>query len=206
MTPQAVILDIGNVLIEWNPERFYDAQLGQAERRRFMAETQIHAMNLEVDRGADLLAAATQLAQDHPAWAKQIMQWHDRWIEFATPEIAHSVRLMHALRRRGVPVFALSNFGASTFQIACRTYPFLQEFDRSYISAHLGLIKPDPQIYAWVERDCGIAPEALLFSDDRPENIEAAKSRGWQAHLFDGPEGWAHTLVKAGLLSEKDAK
>ena len=53
MTIEAVVLDIGNVLIEWNPERFYDARLGADRRRRFFEQTRIHEMNLEVDRGAD---------------------------------------------------------------------------------------------------------------------------------------------------------
>ena len=31
MTIKAVVFDIGNVLIEWQPERFYDAEIGEAE-------------------------------------------------------------------------------------------------------------------------------------------------------------------------------
>ncbi len=49
--PQAVIFDIGNVLIEWNPERYYDSQLGEAERRRLFAEVPLTQMNLDIDAG-----------------------------------------------------------------------------------------------------------------------------------------------------------
>ena len=38
MTPQAVVFDIGNVLIEWQPERFYDAEIGADRRRALFAE------------------------------------------------------------------------------------------------------------------------------------------------------------------------
>lgn len=38
MPVKAVVFDIGNVLIKWNPERFYDARLGVAERKRLFAE------------------------------------------------------------------------------------------------------------------------------------------------------------------------
>jgi hypothetical protein len=51
-------------------------------------------------------------------------------------------------------------------------------------------MKPDPAIYRIVEEDCGIAPGALLFADDKRANVDAAAARGWQGHLFDGPEGW----------------
>lgn len=66
------------------------------------------------------------------------------------------------------------------------------------------MIKPDPQIFARVEADCGIAPGALLFTDDRADNIAAARERHWQVHLFDGPAGLAARLVAAGLLTEKE--
>ena len=67
------------------------------------------------------------------------------------------------------------------------------------------VIKPDPEIYRRVEQDCGIAPERLLFADDKAENIEAAAARGWQVHHFVTPQGWAARLVAAGLLDEGEA-
>ncbi len=53
--------------------------------------------------------------------------------------------------------------------------------------------------------DKGIAPERLLFTDDRPNNIATAARRGWQVHLFEGPKGWADRLVAAGLLTPGEA-
>lgn len=132
--------------------------------------------------------------------------WHDRWIEMATPAIDHSVRLLRALRAAGVPVFALTNFGIQTFEIAEPVYPFLGEFDRRYISGHMGVIKPEKEIYEQVEADCGVPPGALLFTDDRIDNINMAAARGWQTHLFEGPQGWADRLVAHGLLKEENAR
>ena len=131
--------------------------------------------------------------------------WHDRWIDLTGPKIDHSVRLLRALRAAGVPVFALTNFGIQTFAIAEPVYPFLGEFDRRYISGHMGVIKPGAEIYAQVEADCGVPPKGLLFADDRIDNINMAAARGWQTHLFEGPQGWADRLVAEGLLSEQAA-
>lgn len=203
--PEAVVFDIGNVLIEWQPERFYDLKLGEAGRRRLFAEVDLHGMNLGVDEGADFNASVAGLAAAHPAHRDAILMWRDHWLEMCSPEIPHSVRLLAALRARGVPVFALSNFGAATFEIARARYPFLDHFDRRFVSAHLKVMKPDARIYEIVEAEAGIAPEALLFADDRPENIEAAAARGWRTHLFEGPEGWAKRLVAEGLLTEEEA-
>ena len=127
------------------------------------------------------------------------------WIELASPAIDHSVRLQRALRNKGIQVFSLTNFGIQSFAYAATHYPFLNEFDRQFISGHMKVIKPDPVIYRLVEENCGIEPEALLFTDDRTDNIDMAASRGWQTHLFQSPQGWADALVAHGLLNKDEA-
>ena len=201
----AVIFDIGNVLIEWQPERFYDSVIGPDRRRAMFAAIDLHGINDVVDRGGHFRDTIHAAADANPDWRDEVLMWHDRWIDMATPTIDHSVRLLRALRAQGVPVFALTNFGIQTFEIAEPVYPFLGEFDRRYISGHMGVIKPEPQIYEMVEQDCGLDPATLLFADDRIDNINAAAARGWQVHLFDGPQGWADRLVSAGLLTKEAA-
>lgn len=205
MTPQAVIFDIGNVLIEWQPERYYDSVIGEERRKEMFASVDLHGMNDKVDLGGNFTEVIYATAEEYPAFREEIRMWHDNWIELATPVIDHSLRLLRALRAKGVPVFALTNFGIQSFDYAETQYPFLGEFDRRYISGHMGVIKPDPRIYEMVEQDCGVAPEALLFADDRTDNVNLALSRGWQAHLFEGPQGWADELVAKGLLTESEA-
>jgi 2-haloacid dehalogenase len=205
MQTDAVVFDIGNVLIEWQPERFYDAAIGPDRRRAMFGTVDLHAMNDRVDRGEHFTETIYATADTYPDWRAEIRMWHDRWIELARPEIPRSIRLLRALRRKGVPVFSLTNFGIQSFDHAATHYPFLREFDRQYISGHFRVIKPDPKIYEIVETDSGIAPDALLFTDDRAENIDMAASRGWQTHLFEGPEGWAARLVATGLLTPEEA-
>jgi len=204
--PRAVIFDIGKVLIEWDPEGFFDRAIGPAARRALFAEVDLHGMNLDIDRGAPFRETVYGLADRHPGHAAAIRMWHDRWIEMASPEIPGSVALLRALRARGVPVFALTNFGVGSFGVAEAAYPFLGMFDRRYVSGQLRLMKPEPAIYAHVEADCGLPPDTLLFADDRPENVAAAAARGWRTHLFDGPEGWAGRLVAEGLLPPAEAR
>lgn len=205
MQAEAVIFDIGNVLIEWHPERFYDAEVGQEAREKLFAEVDLHGMNDRVDMGHDFRETIYGTADTYPHHRDLVRMWHDRWLELARPAIPQSVRLMRALRARGVPVFALTNFGIGSFELAQTEYDFLSEFDRAYVSGRMGVIKPDERIYEMVEADCGIAPEKLLFTDDRADNIAAAAARGWQTHLFEGPDGWAARLVEAGLLERAEA-
>lgn len=205
MTVDAVIFDIGNVLIEWQPEKYYDRVYGQDRREALFAAVDLHAMNERIDQGHPFKETIYDTADQYPEWATEIRDWHDKWIELAAPAIPHSVRLLRTLWLRQIPVFTLTNFGAENFIYAQTQYEFLNDFDRFYVSGRLKVTKPNPAIYEAVEADCGIAPERLLFTDDRAENIEAAAARGWQTHLFEGPQGWADCLVQKGLLLPKEA-
>ena len=202
---EAVIFDIGNVLIEWNPERYYDRVIGESRRKSLFAEVDLHGMNERIDLGADFTRTIYETADQHADWRDEMRQWHDNWVELAEPVIEGSVHLMRALRRNGVPVFALTNFGIGSFAVAENEYPFLAEFDRRYISGHMGVVKPGPAIYQMLENDCKIAPERLLFADDRQENVAAAQTRGWQGHLFERAQGWAARLIAEELLSVHEA-
>ncbi len=190
LRPDAVIFDIGNVLIRWQPEQHYDRWIGPERRRAMFAAVDLHFMNELMDRGGDFRDTIYETAAQYPEFEQEIRWWHDRWRELASPQIDLSIATLHALKRRGVPVFALSNFGVGSFAQSELDYDFLQEFDRRYISGHMKTTKPSAKIYQMLEEDCGIAPERLLFTDDRTDNIATAKARGWQTHLFQDPRLW----------------
>ena len=205
MTIKAVIFDIGNVLIEWQPERFYDSVIGEERRKAMFAEVDLHGMNELVDLGHPFKETIYKTADEFSDWTPEIQMWHERWIEMASPVIDHSVHLMRTLQSKGIPVFSLTNFGIQSYDYAATKYPFLREFDKDFISGHMAVTKPDPKIYQMLEDGCGLSGDALLFADDRTDNIEAAKARGWQTHLFEGPQGWADSLVSHGLLTKAEA-
>jgi 2-haloacid dehalogenase len=205
MQPEAVVFDIGNVLTHWQPEAFYDRVIGEARRRALFAEVDLHHMNALVDDGALFRETIYDWAHRHPDWGPEIRMWYDRWIELASPRIDGSIALLRALRAKGVPVFALTNFGSYSYDEARDKLDFLNEFDREYVSGRLFVSKPEPRIYQIVEEDSGIPPDRLIFTDDRADNITAAARRGWRTHQFETWQGWARRLVAEDLLTEEEA-
>jgi 2-haloacid dehalogenase len=205
MTVKAVVFDIGRVLIGWDPEGFYDRVIGPDRRERLFAEVPLHAMNLGLDNGDPWRASVAALADRHPDWRAEVMLWHDRWIEMTGPVIDHSVRLLRALKARGLPVYGLTNFGGESFRFATPRYPFFAEFDGVAVSGDLRVMKPDPAIYAVIEGLSRLTGPALLFTDDNPANIAAAGLRGWKTHLFTTPAPFAARLLSEGLLTESEA-
>jgi 2-haloacid dehalogenase len=206
MTIDAVIFDIGNVLVEWHPLREFDRLIGEARRKDLFANVDLMGMNDRVDLGADMPTLVRELAEAHPEYSDEVLLWEKHWLDMLSPDIPHSARMLRALRAKGVPTYALSNFGTGTLALADRHFPILTEFDHRFVSGHLALMKPDPAIYAHVEQTLPqFAPHSLFFIDDRADNIAAAQARGWQGHLFEHPEGLAERLVQEGLLSAAEA-
>ena len=200
----AVVFDIGNVLIEWQPQKFYDRSIGEPRRRAFFEAVDMYTMHDGVDRGEPFRDTVYAFAEEHPEWSAEIRMWHDNWNDIADTPIPQSVAVLRALRAKGIPVFALSNFGIESFDLSERAHPFLKEFDQRYISGHMGVIKPDPTIYEMMEAECGVAPERMIFADDRADNIAAAAARGWHTHLFTDTQGWADRLIAEGLLEQQE--
>ncbi len=201
---KAVVFDIGNVLVEWHPEDAFDRAIGEERRRALFADVDLDAMNARVDMGEEIADVVRETAERYPAYHDDILLWDSNWLDMFHPPIPGAITLLRAVRAKGIPTFALSNFGTSTLALADKHFPVLTEFDRRFVSGHLRMMKPDPAIYAHVEAETGFAPEALLFTDDKPENIDAAAARGWATHLFEGAQGLANKLFAEGVLHPSD--
>lgn len=72
-------------------------------------------------------------------------------------------------------------------------------FDAMHYAADLGCAKPDAAFFRAIEARTGFAPTELALLDDRPANIEGARSCGWAAALWHGTCSLAAVLVVLGL-------
>ncbi|EMI19608.1 HAD-superfamily hydrolase, subfamily IA, variant 3 [Rhodopirellula maiorica SM1] len=69
------------------------------------------------------------------------------------------------------------------------------------LSCEVSSMKPDGGIYQVAEKLAGVAPEAILFLDDKPENVAAAIDRGWKAVQCFGGEQAVDALKKYGVIA-----
>jgi len=198
--PSAIVFDIGNVLVNWDTDLLYAHLLPDVSARQSLfEEAGLDEMNLSVDRGAPFRETIYATADKFPHHADLIRAWHDRWAEMFTPRIDGSWEILRSLRAAGWPVYALSNFGRESFELGEQMYPELAEFDKRFISAHLGVIKPEARIYEILEEHTGLSGAELFFIDDRADNIAAAKERGWQGYQFGTPTGLKAALADCGV-------
>lgn len=96
-----------------------------------------------------------------------------------------SIEVLHDLHSGGTRIALLSNAGFD-FGDPFRRAPFAQYFEQVFVSAELGLLKPDPEIYRYVAGELGITPAEMVFIDNKKVNVEGAESIGVTGHHFVG--------------------
>ena len=100
-----------------------------------------------------------------------------------------TVALLQRLRHAGRRLHFLSNMPQPYAVQLERTHDFLGSFESGVFSARVGMLKPEPEIYAYAARYFGAEPSELLFIDDVPANVSAARQAGWQAlHFVDAAD------------------
>lgn len=65
-----------------------------------------------------------------------------------------------------------------------KRYGFTSMVDLAIYSHEEGIHKPDPRIFAIASERLGVPPAEIVFLDDVPANVEAARAVGLQAVLF----------------------
>lgn len=83
----------------------------------------------------------------------------------------------------------LSNAWDDLRPLLVKVWKIAEVFDHIFISAEMGLAKPDPRIYQAVVTELGREPSELVFVDDFIENVQAAREAGWNAVHFRSREG-----------------
>lgn len=184
--PKAVVFDVGNVLIEWDPRHLYRKLLpDEAAVERFLAEICPPEWNLAQDAGRSWADGVAEAVARHPDQAVLIEAFDRRWRETVPGPIDANVALLRSLRTSGLPVFAITNFSAEKWAECLERFDFLTLFDDAVVSAHERLVKPDPRIYEVLFdrqlRPRGLAPADALFLDDSPANVAASEALGMPA-------------------------
>ncbi|MDO5677779.1 MAG: HAD family phosphatase [Propionibacteriaceae bacterium] len=109
-------------------------------------------------------------------------------------------QLLRDCRAAGVTVAVLSNSPHAMQQAADKAV-WRADVDHLYISATLGAIKPQPEIYLGAQAELGLKPEEIAFIDDKPANVKAAQALGWHGHVWVSDHDTRRWLEELGVLS-----
>lgn len=196
----AVIFDIGNVLLDWDARRVY-RPLGMSddEIAAFFKRVGFEAWNLEQDRGRSFADGIEALAEQFPQDRDLITRYDSHWIDSISGPIQGTVDILVSLIDQAVPIHAITNFSAEKFPGEVERWPFLAQFDVTVVSGDEKLIKPDPAIYHTLLERAQLAAERAVFIDDSPKNVEGARAVGMHAIHFTSPSDLREALRSFAL-------
>ncbi len=201
-TVDAVVFDLGGVLIDWNPRHLYRQLFAdEDEMEQFLATICTLEWHAAHDRGEDMAESCAALAAAHPAHADLIMAWVERTEDMIAGAIDDTVAILAELKARGIRLYVLSNMEPHTFPVRLERFEFLRWFDDHVISGYEGLIKPDPAIFHRLLDRFGLEPARTVFIDDSAPNVEAARRIGIDAIRFESPAQLRAELSARGILT-----
>lgn len=201
MNPTTVVFDLGGVLIDWDPRHLYRKIFDdEGEMEKFLAEVCHSQWNIRQDAGRPIAEAVAERTALFPDRAGLIAAFYGRWEEMLNGAVEGTVEILLALKDKGPPLYALTNWSAETFPKALKVFDFLHLFEDIVVSGREKMIKPDAAIYRRLLDRNGLRAGECLFIDDSAKNVEGAMAVGMQAVHYLSPEQLRLDLERLELL------
>jgi 2-haloacid dehalogenase len=198
----AVVFDIGRVIVEWDLRILIRKLIADdAEVEHVYAHVVSPEWHFRHDAGVPLAEMIPARIAEFPQYEAVIRAYATRFTETIPGAVPGTIELIEALDQRGLPLYAVTNFGAEFWPAFRAEWPVLDRFRDIVVSGVERIAKPEPAIYRIAAERFGHPPERMLFIDDNRDNVEAARALGWQAHHFTDAETLARDLRARRLLS-----
>jgi putative hydrolase of the HAD superfamily len=180
-----VIMDLGGVMLEWNPDQLLTPiQPDPVLRKQLRASIFGPEWKL-FDRGhlteAELVDRLVISTGQTPDEILRIVEA----VRGALLEKTETVKLVRALHQRGFSIFCLSNMPSPMYVHLRRQHTFWDVFHGIVISGDIQMMKPEPEIYLHLLERFGLVAEESVFVDDLQVNVDAAKAVGLHAIRFE---------------------
>jgi HAD superfamily hydrolase (TIGR01509 family) len=195
-----IVFDIGWVFVGIHPQPLLDFLVSHGAPRMDLntAVARVGLADHETGRldGAGLIARFSTLAPGAP---HATLRQH--WLDMLTP---HEDMLQ--LARRLMPhhgVYLLSNIGELHWEHVATRHGLGGIGHGALTSFDAGVMKPEAGIYAQAETRFRLVPAATVFIDDRAENIEAARARGWHGIVHRSFHDTREALLRLGVEAAK---
>jgi len=201
---RTVVLDLGGVLVDWDPRYLYSRLLPPDEVEAFLDEVGFAAWNHAQDAGGSWEDAVRTLGDRFPHRRALLAAYPERFAETLGGEVPGSVAVLRELHEAGHRLLALTNWSSGTFPHALARFGWLDLFEDVVVSGHEGVAKPDPAIFRLLLERHRLPAAGTVFVDDSPANVAAATALGLTGLLFRGAPRLRADLAGLGLLPAGD--
>jgi HAD superfamily hydrolase (TIGR01509 family) len=199
-SPSVVVFDLGKVLVDYD----YGIASARLLRRTRLTDAELQVLLctspllIQYETGAISTAQFYQGVCAASGCDAGLAEFSEAFADIFF-EMKPMTALHAALRAGGVRTWIFSNTNELAARHVRSRFPFFSNFDGYVLSYEEGTMKPDPKIYEVVERQTGCKGDAILYLDDRAENIAAGLARGWRAVLQETPEKTRGIIKELGF-------
>lgn len=198
---RAVVFDIGRVLVQWDLRHLFAKLIeDEAELDWFLNNVVTTEWHFRHDAGVPLAEMVPERKVQFPAYAAHLDAYATRFIETIPGPVPGSFEIVEELAARGVPLFAITNFGADFWEQFRPTQPILDHFRGIIVSGVEKMVKPGAAIYQLAISRFGLELGEAIFIDDSLPNVIAARENGFVGHHFTDAETLREELVSLNLL------
>ena len=184
---QNIVLDMGNVLMEYNPQVPLDLFCQSEEEKSVIRRELFDGPEwIQGDLGymtneERFELVSLRMPKDmHGPLRKCVFEW-----DICMKPLREAQAFCRYAKEKGYRLYVLSNASDQFYQYFPRFAP-LNYFDGIVVSADVHIIKPNLGIYRHLLSAYGLRPEECLFIDDMPANVEGAKKAGMEGAVFTG--------------------
>lgn len=199
MTIQAVLFDLGRVILDWQPERAFEAVLDPDAVAAFMERVDFHEWNRQADHGRSYAEIEAEWCSRFPDDTEAILAYRRHNHRSIPGFVPGTWALVAELQQHCIRVGALSNWSADTFPPIRERFAALDRFDTLVVSGFEGIAKPKPDIFALACERIQVTPDQAVFIDDLADNVAAAQACGLTGLLFTGADKLRSDLLALGL-------
>ncbi|MFC7406190.1 HAD family hydrolase [Georgenia alba] len=195
-----VVLDLGNVLVGWDPARALTEEMTPQEWERFAEAADFRSLNLAADAGMPIADVAARAAALDPAHGRTLSRYFANFAATLTGPVPGTTAVVEELAAAGIRLLGLTNWSAETFHHAAGAAPVIDLLEGVVVSGREGVAKPDPAVFRIVLERYGVEASRAVFVDDSPANVAGAEAVGLTALRFTDAATLRADLHGLGLL------
>lgn len=199
-TIKNVVFDIGNVVVRWAPLEIVRLTFGNIDSAEEKVKSIFQSDTwLDLNKGTISESEAKLQYQQLLGFSELDCERLFYYVKQTQILIYGSVELIRRVKAAGYRVFALTDNVHEIVSYLKETYVFWNLFEGAAVSAELGLLKPQPEIYQSLLTQYALKASETVFIDDMPYNVEGAETVGMAAIQFENARQCEADLKSLGL-------
>ncbi len=135
----------------------------------------------------------------HSGYLKGSDEFIEEWRNFGIID-EDFFPIIEALKKKGIICILATNNEQYRMNHFIRKYKLEECFNKIFLSYQIGYLKPQREFFNKMLEDLKIPKENILFCDDKPHFIDAAKEFGFKTHLYTDKERFRELLKQESLL------